>query len=87
MDGLLKFGLVCAGGSLFCFVASGNGDAVVIWFGVAAVIAPLVVIKLRRGMARAEVQAEAPAAGSRHRSYVFASETTSAPKRRRAVVK
>jgi len=82
MDGMLKVGLVCATGSLICFVLAGDGGLMAIWFGVALLVAPMIVIKLRRDVA----PAEAPAAGSRHRQYVFASETTSAPKRSRKVV-
>lgn len=81
MDGLLKFGLTCAGGSLAAFVASGDGGLIAIWFGVAAVIAPLIVIKLRRDNA----EPEAAPTGNRHHNYVFASET-STPKRQRKVV-
>lgn len=81
MDGLLRFGLVCSGGSLAAFVASGDGGLMAIWFGVALLIAPLVMIKLRREAP----EPEAAPTGNRHHNYVFASET-STPKRRRKVV-
>lgn len=78
---MLKFGFVCAGGSLAAFVASGDGGLMAIWFAVALLIAPLAVIKLRRE----DAEPEAAPTGNRHHNYVFASET-STPKRRRKVV-
>ena len=83
MDGLLKVGLFAAGGSLLCFVATGDGGLITIWSAVALLLAPLIVLRLRIDAAEAE---KAPAAaGNRHHNYVFASETA-APKRRRKVV-
>lgn len=84
MDGLLKFGLTCAGGSLVCFMLAGRGDAVVIWCGVALFLMPMIVYKLKQD-ATAEDAENAEAPRSRHHNYVFASET-STPKRRRKVV-
>ena len=81
MDGMLKFGLVCAGGSLTAFVASGDGGLMAIWFGVALLLTPPIVIRLRREAP----EPEAAPTGNRHHNYVFASET-STPKRRRKVV-
>jgi hypothetical protein len=81
MDGLLKVGLFAAGGSLLCFVASGDGGLMAIWSAVALLLAPLIVIKLRRDAA----EPEAAPTGNRHHNYVFASETAT-PRRRRKVV-
>jgi hypothetical protein len=83
-DGLLKFGLIAAGGSLVCLMLAGHGDAVVIWCGVALFLMPMVVYKLR-GNAATEDAENAEAPRNRHHNYVFASETA-APKRRRKVV-